>query len=60
MCDHIPTCPAASARRRFTACVLVRYPEQGWSRLCNGLIVFDDGGALLPDGEAIAPATLAA
>jgi hypothetical protein len=23
--------------------------------LCNGVIVFDDGGALLPDGRAVAP-----
>jgi hypothetical protein len=23
--------------------------------LCNGVIVFDDGGKLLPDGRAVAP-----
>ncbi len=23
--------------------------------LCNGVIVFDDGGELLPDGRAVAP-----
>lgn len=32
-----------------------RSPEQGWSMLCNGVIVFDDGGELLPDGRAVAP-----
>jgi hypothetical protein len=29
-------------------------PEQGWSLLCNGVIVLDDGGELLPDGHALA------
>jgi hypothetical protein len=29
--------------------------EQGWSLLCNGVILFDDTGELLPDGRAIAP-----
>jgi hypothetical protein len=24
--------------------------------LCNGVIVFDDGGELLPDGRAVPPA----
>jgi hypothetical protein len=33
-------------------------PGQGWSLLCNGVIVFDDGGELLPDGRAVAPARL--
>jgi hypothetical protein len=28
--------------------------------LCNGVVVFDDGGMLLPDGSAIAPPTRAA
>jgi len=23
--------------------------------LCNGVIVFDDGGEILPDGRAVAP-----
>jgi hypothetical protein len=30
-------------------------PGQGWSLLCNGVILFDDGGELLPDGRAAAP-----
>ncbi|HET9168311.1 MAG TPA: DUF5999 family protein, partial [Actinospica sp.] len=28
--------------------VLAAHPEQGWSLLCNGVIAFDDLGALLP------------
>jgi hypothetical protein len=29
--------------------------EQGWSLLCNGVVLFDDDGELLPGGRAIAP-----
>jgi hypothetical protein len=25
--------------------------DQGWCRLCNGLILFDDGHYLTPDGH---------
>ena len=31
------------------------HPEQGWSLLCNGLIVFDDLGEILPDGRVTPP-----
>jgi len=30
-------------------------PGQGWSLLCNGVILFDDGGELLPDGRGVTP-----
>jgi hypothetical protein len=30
-------------------------PGQGWSLLCNGVVMFDDGGELLPDGQAVTP-----
>jgi hypothetical protein len=30
-------------------------PGQGWSLLCNGVVLFDDGGELLPDGRAVTP-----
>jgi hypothetical protein len=33
-------------------------PGQGWSLLCNGVILFDDGGELLPDGRAATPERL--
>lgn len=29
--------------------------EQGWSLLCNGILLFEDTGELLPDGQIIAP-----
>jgi hypothetical protein len=31
------------------------HPEQGWSLLCNGLVLFEDTGELLPDGQIIPP-----
>jgi hypothetical protein len=34
---------------------MASHPEQGWSLLCNGVVIFDDGGALLPDGRAVPP-----
>lgn len=55
VCHHVPRCPASSARERLSALVAAPHPEQGWNLLCNGVVVFDDGGALLPNGEAIAP-----
>jgi hypothetical protein len=36
--------------------VIVEHPEQGWNLLCNHVVVFDDGGLLLPDGHAVRPA----
>jgi hypothetical protein len=35
--------------------VVAAHPEQGWSLLCNGVIVFADCGEILPDGSAVAP-----
>ncbi len=55
MCDHQPTCPAATDADRDAARVLRSHPEQGWSLLCNGVVAFDDQGDLLPDGHAVLP-----
>jgi hypothetical protein len=55
MCQHQPPCPTAEATDHDAACVVAAHPEQGWSLLCNGVIVFEDTGELLPDGRAIAP-----
>lgn len=55
MCDHQPPCPPIDARDREAARTVRRHPEQGWSLLCNGLVLFDDGGELLPSGRVIAP-----
>ena len=47
--------PAADAPDHDAARVVPRHPEQGWSLLCNGVVVFDDTGELLPDGRTVAP-----
>jgi hypothetical protein len=54
-CPHQPTCPDADAVDRDAARVTASFPEQGWSLLCNGVIIFDDTGELLPDGNIVAP-----
>jgi hypothetical protein len=58
MCQHQPCCPQASDHDHLAARAVARHPEQGWSLLCNGVVLFDDEGELLPDGRAIAPSTL--
>ena len=55
MCDHQPPCPSAEAPDRDAALATSCHPEQGWSLLCNGVIVFDDTGELLPDGSCVEP-----
>jgi hypothetical protein len=55
MCQHQQPCPTARARDALSAHVVASHFEQGWSLLCNGIIVFDDLGALLPDGRRIEP-----
>ncbi|MFL6115516.1 MAG: DUF5999 family protein [Catenulispora sp.] len=54
-CRHHPRCPGAESLSRDAAQIRIAHPEQGWSLLCNGVIVFDDTGELLPDGRSIAP-----
>ncbi|CAM5698567.1 putative protein OS=Streptomyces microflavus OX=1919 GN=Smic_83380 PE=4 SV=1 [Streptomyces microflavus] len=34
---------------------MAAYPEQGWSLLCNAVLLFEDTGELLPDGQVIDP-----
>jgi hypothetical protein len=55
MCLHTPECPSAQALDREAAHVVSAHPEQGWSLLCNGVILFEDDGEILPDGHALAP-----
>ncbi|MGK5497249.1 DUF5999 family protein [Streptomyces sp. URMC 125] len=55
MCQHQPPCPPADSADREAAHVATRHPEQGWSLLCNGVLLFEDTGELLPDGQVIAP-----
>ncbi|MEU6551054.1 DUF5999 family protein [Streptomyces sp. NPDC046915] len=50
MCSH--QCPSHDSGVPH---VVAAHPEQGWSLLCDGKIVFDDTGELLPDGRIVAP-----
>jgi hypothetical protein len=52
MCRHTPRCPNAEASDRDAAHVVSAHPEQGWSLLCNGIVLFEDFGELLPDGQS--------
>ncbi len=58
MCLHTPECPSAQALDREAAHVISGHPEQGWSLLCNGVILFEDDGEILPDGHVVAPPQL--
>jgi hypothetical protein len=55
MCPHTPPCPDPKDPDREAARTIISHPEQGWSLLCNGIVVFEDTGELLPDGLAIEP-----
>ncbi|QKV96812.1 hypothetical protein HUT19_38175 [Streptomyces sp. NA02950] len=53
MCLHQPPCPSADATDHDSARLVASHPEQGWSLLCNGVVIFADTGELLPDGRVI-------
>ena len=54
-CSHSPACPPAWAADHDAARAISRHPEQGWSLLCNGVVLFEDTGEILPDGRTVAP-----
>jgi len=54
-CPHRPRCPGALEPDRLAARLVARYPDQGWSLLCNGVVLLEDGGQLLPDGRIVSP-----
>ncbi len=55
LCTHTPTCPTAESPDREAAHIVASHPEQGWNLLCNAVLLFEDTGELLPDGQIIAP-----
>jgi hypothetical protein len=59
MCNHICQCPSANAPDRDAALIIAEHHDQGWVLLCNGIVLFEDTGELLPDGKAVAPPALA-
>jgi hypothetical protein len=54
--QHRPRCPGAAARDRAAACVVACHPEQGWSLLCNGVVLFDDAKVLVLGSPVTTPA----
>jgi hypothetical protein len=54
-CQHQSPCPSADSPDRDAAQTVASHPEQGWSLLCNGVLLFEDTGELLPNGQIIAP-----
>jgi hypothetical protein len=60
MCPHMPQCPNVHATDREAARAVSSHPEQGWTLLCNGIVIFEDTGELLPGGEIIEPHRTAA
>ena len=54
-CTHYPACPTSDAPDHDAARVIAAHPEQGWNLLCNGVIVFDDTGEILPNLTCVAP-----
>ncbi len=52
-CNHVPMCPGADNPDRDAAHVIAGHPEQGWSLLCNGVVLFEDSGEILPNGACM-------
>ncbi|MQY38453.1 hypothetical protein SRB17_64660 [Streptomyces sp. RB17] len=57
MCSEQSSCPASGPALRHP---VAAHPEQGWTLLCDGSIVFDDSGELHPDGSVVPPCRLPA
>ncbi|WP_308433897.1 DUF5999 family protein [Streptomyces anulatus] len=55
MCQHTPKCPSAESPDREAAKVIAAHAVQGWSLLCNAVLLFEDTGEVLPDGQIVAP-----
>jgi hypothetical protein len=52
VCTQDPACPATDAIYGWAARNITGHPGQGGTLLCNGVLVFDEHGALLADGGA--------
>jgi hypothetical protein len=46
-CTHAPKCPPYGAPDHDAAVVVAEHHDQGWIKLCNGVVVFDDTGELV-------------
>jgi hypothetical protein len=52
-CTHSPACPDHNDRDAVVVVIVADHCEQGWYQLCNGLILFEDGGCLLGASSAV-------
>ena len=52
-CRHQPRCPDALAPDRSAARAVASHPEQGWSLLCIGVVLFNEGGEFLPASSSV-------
>jgi hypothetical protein len=57
MCWHQPRCPEWPAPDHLAARIVADQPGQGWSLLCSGVIVSDDGANCSPMAVPSSPAT---
>lgn len=55
VCVHPQECPPAHAPDRAAAHIRTDFPDIGCRMLCNGVLSFDDTGALAPDGSVDPP-----
>ncbi|WP_343286291.1 DUF5999 family protein [Streptomyces sp. AM 4-1-1] len=55
MCGHLVECPPATAQDCEAAKIRLHQPEIGCSELCNGVLIFEDTGCLLPTGDVVEP-----
>ncbi|WP_405803387.1 DUF5999 family protein [Streptomyces sp. NBC_01187] len=55
MCNHTPKCPPADAPDANAAHPASSCYEQGWTLLCNGVLLFEDTGEIRPDLTIIPP-----
>ena len=59
-CWHQPRCSDPQAPDRSAAWAVASRLEQGWSLLCDSVVLFDDGGELLPASSGLSVAMAAA
>ncbi|MFF7352770.1 MULTISPECIES: DUF5999 family protein [Streptomyces] len=55
MCSCPSSLSGCPVSRTGTPHPVAAHPEQGWTLLCDGSIVFDDSGELHPDGSVVPP-----
>ena len=54
MVDLVRHCESAEMPAACVAAeIRADHSEQGWCLLCDGAILFSDGGAILPDGRVL-------